>query len=579
MAVDFSSESPMALQLQQVVQPKLAEFGWTTGGDDTTLFDYILLMLANDKNEAQVAEELSNDLLDLGPENTETQQFAQWLFEQIEQLKQPAHVAQSVESQMDSASNGHSTPAQDTDMEGAGDAQGTMYAHSLSHPLHLISYPEREPSLTVNVDSLSHPLHLISYPEGAPSLTVNSPTGPKAMRNGSGAQARPARGGRMLNQLNKNMDRNPDAALHRVRGAAGGIGRVNAHAREPPKGPRGANITRGIDAIANGRGMANANLSMGQGNLGAMNGMPMGGMPGMAMPPMGGQSGMPGIGLNPQQQMALMQMYEQQAQMMQQIFSGGAPTAFVNPNFNQNNRNGPKKPLHQRIDRNQGGRSMNPSAKPFVKKEGDDETMTDGPSAENGNGMDAELPHGRMDPSSTMCKFNLRCTNPDCAFVHQSPAASFGAPVDMNDTCDFGAACKNKKCAGKHPSPAQRQKFQSEQECVFWPNCRDPSSCPYKHPAAKPCKNGADCAVEGCTFGHSTIMCKYSPCTNIRCLYKHAPGQKKNTTNVWIAPKEGEHVSQRKFVDEEKQEELILPGKDQEMEMKVEANESVDVQL
>jgi hypothetical protein len=85
--------------------------------------------------------------------------------------------------------------------------------------------------------------------------------------------------------------------------------------------------------------------------------------------------------------------------------------------------------------------------------------------------------------------------------------------------------------------------------------------------------------VEGCTFGHSTIMCKYSPCTNIRCLYKHAPGQKKNTTNVWIAPKEGEHVSQRKFVDEEKQEELILPGKDQEMEMKVEANESVDVQL
>ncbi|RYN27388.1 hypothetical protein AA0113_g7578 [Alternaria arborescens] len=533
MAVDFSSDSPLAMQLQQVVQPKLAEFGWTTGGEDTTLFEYILLMLANDKNEAQVASELSNDLLDLGPENTETQQFAQWLFEQIEHLKQSsggnAQVSQSIENQMDGSSNDNMAAAQDTDMEGASEGQG------------------------------------------------NIPTGPKAMRNGSGAQAaRPARGGRMLNQLNKNMDRNNDSVLHRVRGAGGGVGRVNAHARDPPKGPRGQNIGRGMEAMANGRGMGNANMNMGQNNAG-MNGMGMGGMPGMPMPGMGGQNNMPGIGLNPQQQMALMQMYEQQAQMMQQIFSGGQPAGFVNPNFH-NNRNGPKKPLHQRIDRShQGGRGMNPNAKTFQKKEGEDETMADGPAGENGSGMDVEMPSGRLDPSSTMCKFNLRCSNPDCHFVHQSPAATPGTPVDMNDTCDFGAACKNKKCVGKHPSPAQRQKFQSEQECAFWPNCRDPSSCPYKHPTAKPCHNGADCTVEGCKFGHSAIMCKFNPCLNPRCLYKHEPGQKKNTTNVWVAPKEGEHVSERKFVDDEQKEELIIPNKDQEMQQ-APANESVDVQ-
>jgi len=531
MAVDFSSESPLAMQLQQVVQPKLAEFGWTTGGEDTTLFEYILLMLANDKNEAQVASELSNDLLDLGPENTETQQFAQWLFEQIEHLKQSsggnAQVTQSIENQMDSTSNDNSAAAQDTDMEGASEGQG------------------------------------------------NIPTGPKAMRNGSGAQAaRPARGGRMLNQLNKNMDRNSDSVLHRVRGAGGGVGRVNAHARDPPKGPRGQNIGRGIEAMANGRGMGNANMNMGQNN---MNGMGMGGMPGMPIPGMGGQNGMPGIGLNPQQQMALMQMYEQQAQMMQQIFSGGQPTGFVNPNFNGNNR-GPKKSLHQRIDRShQGGRGMNPNAKTFTKKEGEDETMADGPAGESASGMDVELPSGRPDPSSTMCKFNLRCSNPDCHFVHQSPAAIPGTPVDMNDTCDFGAACKNKKCVGKHPSPAQRQKFQSEQECAFWPNCRDPSSCPYKHPTSKPCHNGADCAVEGCKFGHSAIMCKFNPCLNARCLYKHEPGQKKITTNKWVAPKEGEHVSERKFVDDEQKEELIIPGKDEEMQQ-APANEGLDVQ-
>jgi hypothetical protein len=138
------------------------------------------------------------------------------------------------------------------------------------------------------------------------------------MRNGSGAQStRPARGGRMLNQLNKSMNRNDDSALHRVRGAGGGVGRINSHSSGPPKGPRGQNIGRGIEAMANGRGMGNANMNMGQG-MNGMNAMPMGGMPGMpGMPQMGNQNGMPGM-LNPQQQMALMQMYEQQAQMMQQ---------------------------------------------------------------------------------------------------------------------------------------------------------------------------------------------------------------------------------------------------------------------
>lgn len=400
-------------------------------------------------------------------------------------------------------------------------------------------------------------------------LTQSSPTGPKAMRNGSGAQAaRPARGGgRMLSQLNRSMNRNnDDSALHRVRGAGGGIGRVNSHARDAPKGPRGQNVGRGIEAMANGRGMGNANMNMGQGS---QNGMPMGGgMPGM--PQMDGQNNMPGM-LNPQQQMALMAMYEQQAQMMQQIFSGGSagPRPHVNPNFNQNNRNGPRTPLHQRMDRSQqGNRGMNPNARPFAKKEGQDETMADG-ATEIGDGMEVE--RSRPEPSATMCKYNLRCTNPDCIFVHQSPAAVPGTPVDMNDTCDYGAACKNKKCVGKHPSPAQRQKFQSEQECAFWPNCRDPSSCPYKHPTTKPCKNGADCTTEGCTFAHSAVMCKFNPCLNPRCPYKHAAGQKKNNTNVWVAPKEGEHVSERKFIDEAQQEELIIPGQNQ-------ANESVDVQ-
>jgi hypothetical protein len=127
MAVDFSSGSPLAMQLQQVVQAKLADFGWTTGGDDTTLFEYIMLMLANGKNETVVAQELSNDLLDLGPENTETHQFAQWLFETIEQLKRAdnsgaTQTTPPAEEQTHSAADEGSAPVLDTDMEGAVDA-------------------------------------------------------------------------------------------------------------------------------------------------------------------------------------------------------------------------------------------------------------------------------------------------------------------------------------------------------------------------------------------------------------------------------------------------------------------------
>ncbi|KAF2011909.1 hypothetical protein BU24DRAFT_375196 [Aaosphaeria arxii CBS 175.79] len=520
MAVDFSSGTPFASALQSVVQPKLAEYGWTTGdAEDSTIFEYILLMLGNNKNESQIASELSNDLLDLGPENPETQQFAHWLFEQIDfvrrQLDPTAASADASHANVDQMEH-DASGSNDADMDGSGDAsQGSI------------------------------------------------PTGPKAMRNGSSG-AKISGSGRMLNQMNKQMNRHDDSALHRVRGA-GGAGRINSHSHNAPKGPRGQNIGRGLNAMANGRGVGNVGVNMGAGGMNGGMGMNnMGGMPGMpGMPPMGQNGGMPGM-LNAQQQMALMQMYEQQAQMMQQIFSGQTPSGpFVNPNFQQNGR-GKGRPFSDRVDKSrQGGKQSK-----FSKKESQDEAMTDSaPGAENGDSaMDTE----HQDPSSTMCKFNLRCGKPDCPFVHQSPAAPEGTPVDMSNECTYGAACKNKKCVGKHPSPAQRQQFQSEQECAFFPNCRDPLNCPYKHPSMPACRNGADCTTPGCKFWHNTVMCKYTPCTNFRCPYKHAEGQKKTFKDkVWVAPKAGEedgnnHVSERKFVDENEEEELIIPGKSTE---------------
>ena len=87
MAVEVALNTPLADALGNVVQPKLSEVGWSTGGlDDSALGEYIILMLVNGKTQEQIAAELSNDLLNLGPDDTGATDFAKWLFEQVELL-------------------------------------------------------------------------------------------------------------------------------------------------------------------------------------------------------------------------------------------------------------------------------------------------------------------------------------------------------------------------------------------------------------------------------------------------------------------------------------------------------------
>lgn len=79
--------TPLADALQNVVQTKLAEMGWSTGGlDDSALAEYIMLMVVNGKTQEEIATELSNDLLGLAPEDTGAVEFTRWLFEQVDVL-------------------------------------------------------------------------------------------------------------------------------------------------------------------------------------------------------------------------------------------------------------------------------------------------------------------------------------------------------------------------------------------------------------------------------------------------------------------------------------------------------------
>jgi len=85
--LDFQIESPLAQALSAVVQPKLVELGWGTGGDDDgSLTEYIILMAVNGKPQDQIAAELSADLLSLSPDDPTARDFVQWLFQQAQEL-------------------------------------------------------------------------------------------------------------------------------------------------------------------------------------------------------------------------------------------------------------------------------------------------------------------------------------------------------------------------------------------------------------------------------------------------------------------------------------------------------------
>jgi nuclear polyadenylated RNA-binding protein NAB2 len=91
MAISMALGTPLAEDLSAAIRPKLAEMGWTVGGgEDSSLAEYILLLVINGKTEGQIAAELSNDLLNLGPDDSGATDFASWLFQQVESLSNRA---------------------------------------------------------------------------------------------------------------------------------------------------------------------------------------------------------------------------------------------------------------------------------------------------------------------------------------------------------------------------------------------------------------------------------------------------------------------------------------------------------
>jgi len=526
MSVEVVLESPLAHALNSAIQPKLVEVGWSTGGaDDSALSEYIILMLVNGKTQDQIAAELSGDLLNLGPDDPGARDFSQWLFEQVDVLNSKLSGGDGEFPVVDSGMAQVETTyeVQDADMGDVSDAgDANVYA---------ISSVDLPPDL--------------SLPPKPPQLTYRRPTGPKSMRNGPSNRPRDKR---MLGHLAKAMDRSSDAVLHRVRPQAGNA-RIDTHARAPPTGPRQQALGRLGSRMLNGR--------------------PNGSMSGM--PPQG-PAGTNIMNMSQQQQLELYAMLEQQSRFMAQMFTpqqqqqmmmgrGGPMSPMGNGQMTGFPQQQPGRSLFDRVQTN----PQRPQNNGFRKGlqtgkfgEQPQEAHTDVPSSS----MDVEMSQEKKEPSpDTTCKFNLSCTNKDCKFAHQSPAAPPGTTIDVSDVCSFGAACKNRKCTGRHPSPAQKIAHQTELDCKFFPNCTNPR-CPFRHPSMPLCRNGADCTTPNCKFTHVKTPCKFNPCLNPLCTFKHVEGQKRGKfeDKVWVADSAKEHLSERKFVDEDGKEELIKPG-------------------
>jgi nuclear polyadenylated RNA-binding protein NAB2 len=129
-----------------------------------------------------------------------------------------------------------------------------------------------------------------------------------------------------------------------------------------------------------------------------------------------------------------------------------------------------------------------------------------------------------------------------------------------------------------HPSSAvEGVKRKEAENCKFFPNCANPD-CPYKQyfplmldkanvnsPAVSvskalsiPCKFGVNCTRPNCIYNHEiAIPCRYRPCLNEQCLFKHTEGQQPNKNKVWTSDSNGSTMD-RKFAYDNAEERIVV---------------------
>ncbi|KAF8633313.1 hypothetical protein AX17_004486 [Amanita inopinata Kibby_2008] len=130
--------------------------------------------------------------------------------------------------------------------------------------------------------------------------------------------------------------------------------------------------------------------------------------------------------------------------------------------------------------------------------------------------------------SPTLCKFSLKCTNPNCRYSHPSPVATAESGVVLsNEACDKGKECKDKDCIKAHVSPAV---LNPPVEQPVPPSVHVHSSHVHSSPVL--CRFGAACTRPNCAFTHPPRNAHYAQpcrfgaaCTRATCPYQHPEGR------------------------------------------------------
>ncbi|EST09404.2 hypothetical protein PSEUBRA_001002 [Kalmanozyma brasiliensis GHG001] len=182
---------------------------------------------------------------------------------------------------------------------------------------------------------------------------------------------------------------------------------------------------------------------------------------------------------------------------------------------------------------------------------------------------------------TSICRWNLGCTNPMCPYSHASPSAA-GPNGDPNalvlsqQNCRYGAGCTNKDCTRSHVSPAvARIRPRAAAPVSFAPAvapapvARQTLSMDTALPSqstSRPCRFGAACTRGDCFFSHppsrsgpssgvaSSTPCRFGlGCTRADCYFSHPPGQR--------AIAQGGTVNRLAvFAQSDEQMEIIIPG-------------------
>ena len=78
--------SHLANDIQSAAQTKLMENAWAPEESDTTLSEYVTMMLVNGKDSHGVQAELGGELLGVGEDDPQVVEFVGWLFAEAQRL-------------------------------------------------------------------------------------------------------------------------------------------------------------------------------------------------------------------------------------------------------------------------------------------------------------------------------------------------------------------------------------------------------------------------------------------------------------------------------------------------------------